>query len=175
MAVEGTTVKYYKNGTLVYTSAAAVTSAAGRSTPAWRAIGATVQNLTPATTATPLPAPAPAPPRVGGRLDLAREDRGVGRDAAEDLAAAATASTPARSASSRLARGGSVAFTVSAGQRQIVGLGQDTSASTSYAIDYAFSFWTGGSWEIRENNIYRTEGSYTATDVFKVAVDARAS
>ena len=61
---------------------------------------------------------------------------------------------------------------MSAGQRQFVGLGQDTSASTSYAIDYAFSFWTGGSWEIRENNTYRTEGSYTATDVFKVAVES---
>jgi hypothetical protein len=68
--------------------------------------------------------------------------------------------------------GGSVAFKVSAGHRQIVGLGRDITANTSYAIDYAFSFWEGGSWEIRESNSYRSEGRYAATDVFKVAVEA---
>lgn len=67
---------------------------------------------------------------------------------------------------------GSVSFSVSSGHRQYVGLGRDTTASTSYAIDYSFSFWADGGFEIRESNIYRTEGRYVATDVFKVAVDA---
>ena len=45
---------------------------------------------------------------------------------------------------------GSVSFTVSVGHRLVVGLGRDTSTDTSYAIDYAFSFCGGSSWEIRE-------------------------
>ena len=70
--------------------------------------------------------------------------------------------------------GGSVTFTVSAGHRLVVGLGADTSASTSYAIDYAFSFWPGGTWEIREKNVYKKEGAFTAADTFTVAVDGTA-
>ena len=70
--------------------------------------------------------------------------------------------------------GGSVSFTVSAGHRLIVGLGSDMTAATSYAIDYAFSFWQNGTWEIREKNTYRTEGSFTATDQFKIAVQGTA-
>ena len=53
------------------------------------------------------------------------------------------------------ASGGSVTFSVSSGHRLFVGLGSDLTSSTSYAIDYAFSFWPGGTWEIREKNAYR--------------------
>ena len=56
------------------------------------------------------------------------------------------------------------------GQRLVVGLGTDTSASTSYAINYAFSFWQNGTWEIREGGTYRTEGPMAAGDVYSIAV-----
>ena len=67
--------------------------------------------------------------------------------------------------------GGAITFAVGGGQRLIAGLGTDTSASTSYAtIDYAFSFWPSGRWEIREKNVYRTEGAFASTDRFSIAV-----
>ena len=63
----------------------------------------------------------------------------------------------------------SVSFKVPAGRRLVAGLGRDTSASTSRAIDYAFSFSGSTIWEVRENGIYRTDGTFAATDVFTVA------
>jgi hypothetical protein len=70
----------------------------------------------------------------------------------------------------QIATSGAVSFNVSAGQRQIVGLSRDTTASTVPAMDYGFSFWADGGFDIRENNAYRTEGRYLATDVFQIAV-----
>ena len=70
-----------------------------------------------------------------------------------------------------VASGTGVSFSVAAAQRLFVGLGHDSSASTSYVIDYAFSFWQSGAFEIRENNVYRTEGTYSASDTFRVAVN----
>ena len=51
-----------------------------------------------------------------------------------------------------------------------MGLGRDASANTSYAIDYAFSFGATGVFEVREAGVYRAEGSFGASDVFKVTV-----
>jgi len=65
---------------------------------------------------------------------------------------------------------GSVSFTVSG--VLLVGLGQDTSASTNYAaVNYAFNYSSASTFEIRERGVYKTEGPYTATDVFKIAID----
>lgn len=66
---------------------------------------------------------------------------------------------------------GSITFSVGTGQRLFAGLGADQSASTSYLIDYAFSFWPNGAFEIREKNVYRTEGTYVGTDTFTVAIE----
>lgn len=83
-----------------------------------------------------------------------------------DAGAIGTAQIPA---------GGAIAFSVTAGQRLFAGLGSDTSASTSYqTIDYAFSFWPSGTWEIRERNLYRKEGSFAAADQFSIAVEGTA-
>jgi endonuclease/exonuclease/phosphatase family metal-dependent hydrolase len=66
---------------------------------------------------------------------------------------------------------GTVSFHVAPGQKLFAGLGLDTSTSTSYAaINYAFKFTGGSSWEIRESNVYRTEGTYAASDVFKISL-----
>ena len=69
---------------------------------------------------------------------------------------------------------GSVTFTVASGSALVAGLGHSTTGSLGYAIDYAFKFWGGGSWEIREGGTYRTEGPFAATDVFTVAIDGPA-
>jgi endonuclease/exonuclease/phosphatase family metal-dependent hydrolase len=69
---------------------------------------------------------------------------------------------------------GSVSFTVSSGHKLFVGLGRDASASTNYLIDYAFKFWGTSTWEIREKNTYRKEGTFSASDVFKVAIEGTA-
>src|SRR3954468_24235728 len=73
--------------------------------------------------------------------------------------------------SSALMSSGSVSFTISAGAAMVVGLATDTSASTSYVIPYAFSFGGSTAWEIREGGVYRADGAFAATDVFKIAVD----
>ena len=66
--------------------------------------------------------------------------------------------------------GQSIGFSVVGGQRLFAGLSSDLSSSTSYVIDYAFSFWPNGTFEIREKNLYRTDGTYAPTDTFAVAV-----
>jgi hypothetical protein len=55
------------------------------------------------------------------------------------------------------------------------GLGADLSASTSSAtINYAFSFWPGGAWEIRELGVYKKDGTFTAGDHFTVSIESGA-
>jgi endonuclease/exonuclease/phosphatase family metal-dependent hydrolase len=66
---------------------------------------------------------------------------------------------------------GSVSFSVPTGQKLFVGLSHDTSASTSYNIDYAFKFTGASGWEIRESNVYRKEGTFSSSDVFSITDD----
>ena len=64
-------------------------------------------------------------------------------------------------------------FVPAAGQRVIAGLGTDLSASTdSSTIDYAFSLWPGGAWEVRERGVYKTDGASAAGDRFRVSVES---
>jgi hypothetical protein len=66
---------------------------------------------------------------------------------------------------------GSIEFTPSFQHRFYAGLGTDRSASTSRAlINYAFTFWLDPTWDIRENDSYKTGGSYVSGDVFKIAI-----
>ncbi len=66
---------------------------------------------------------------------------------------------------------GYVEFTPRAGGRLYAGLGTTASGSTDTAlIDYAFSFWPDGGWDVRERNVYKTEGRFVAGDVFRVAL-----
>ena len=67
---------------------------------------------------------------------------------------------------------GYVEFVPGYDQRFFAGLGADLSSSTGYAtINYAFSFWPGGSWEVRELGLYKTDGTFAAGDRFRVAVE----
>jgi len=71
-----------------------------------------------------------------------------------------------------IATSGSMTFTVNTGTSLVVGLGNDTTSNTSYAIDYAFSFNGSATFEIREKGVYKSEGKFSATDVFRISVAA---
>ena len=52
------------------------------------------------------------------------------------------------------------------------GLSTDLTASTGLAtMDYAFSLWSHGAYEIRERGIYKGEGVYVDGDRMRVAVE----
>ena len=57
------------------------------------------------------------------------------------------------------------------GGRLYAGLGTTSSASADPAlINYAFSFWPDGGWDVREHAEYKAEGRFVAGDVFRVAL-----
>ena len=166
ITLEGTAVKYYRNGVLVYTSGIPVTASLGVDT-SLASLGATVEILSPA--AEP-PPPPPGSSVAVSWISLVKTIAGA--SSLQKTSGCGECFDAGAISQQQIAGSGGVSFSVSNGHRQIVGLGRDTTANTSYAIDYAFSFWAGGAFEIRESNTYRAEGSYAAGDVFKVAVEA---
>jgi hypothetical protein len=67
---------------------------------------------------------------------------------------------------------GSAEFTPVFGARLYAGLGTNTTSNTDPAlINFAFSFWPDGGWDVRESNVYKTEGRFVDGDVFRVAVE----
>lgn len=79
----------------------------------------------------------------------------------------------ATSAQSILSGDAAVQFTPVAGARLYAGLGTDATANTDPArIDFAFSFWPDGGWDVRERGVYKTEGRVVAGDVFRIAIAA---
>ncbi len=166
LAVEGTAVKYYRNGALVYTSQTAVTTPLVMDV-SLASIGATVQNL-----GVPEPVIVPPAPVVSAVAWTSLVKAAADGSTLQKTSGCGTCFDAGAVSQQQIAANGSVSFSVSGAHRQIVGLGRDTTASTGYAIDYAFSFSANGAWEIRENNIYRKEGQYLPTDVFTVSIEA---
>jgi hypothetical protein len=81
----------------------------------------------------------------------------------------------ATSSAAIAAGGGYAEFVPGAGARLYAGLGTSWTAATDPAlIDFAFSFWPDGGWDVRERNVYRTEGRFVAGDVFRVALESGA-
>ena len=73
----------------------------------------------------------------------------------------------------RLTADGYAEFVPAAGHRITAGLSSDLTASTSVsAIDYAFSLWPSGTYEIRERGLYRAEGTFAAGDRLRVAIES---
>ncbi|HET7156140.1 MAG TPA: hypothetical protein VFI87_12310, partial [Hyphomicrobiaceae bacterium] len=57
------------------------------------------------------------------------------------------------------------------GARLYAGLGSNATSDTDPArIEYVFSFWPDGGWDIRERNVYKSEGRFVAGDSFRVAI-----
>jgi hypothetical protein len=65
-------------------------------------------------------------------------------------------------------------YAPAAGHLLTGGLTADPSAPFSTPIDFAFTSWPSGAWEVREKGIYRTEGSFAAGDRLSVSVEAGA-
>jgi hypothetical protein len=165
VAIESGSVKYYKNSALVYTSL----------TPATYPLGLDASIA-------PVNATISAPSLTGG---------GAGNGGAENvnwtnvLNATATSNTLEKiSGCGSCADGGGISqqtiasgegfieFTPSVGHRFYAGLGKDRTSNTDGVnIDYAFTFWTTGTWDIRERGVYKFEGDYAAGDVFRVSVE----
>ena len=77
--------------------------------------------------------------------------------------------------STQITGAGYTEFTAAALARLFAGLGADLTPSTaSSTIDFAFSLWPSGAWEIRELGAYRKDGTYAAGDRFRVAVESGA-
>src|SRR5262245_23690074 len=69
------------------------------------------------------------------------------------------------------AAGGSIEFTAVAGKRFFVGLGTDATSNADPArIGYAFGFWEDGGWDVRESDVYKTDGRFVTGDRFRITV-----
>ena len=167
VAIEGTAVKYYRNGAHVYTSKTPVSGALVVDA-SLITIGASVQLVGGSGGSTPTTSdPAPA-----GEFSWTSAVRATPSGALLKKTSGCGECADAGAISQQAM--GAVSFTIGAGHRLVMGLGRDTSTNTSYAIDYAFSFGGGSVWEVRELGAYKAEGTFSATDVFKVAVEGTA-
>jgi hypothetical protein len=171
IAIQGTTAIYAKNGTPIYTSAVPVANPMVFDT-SLASIGATVQNLAPGGSSSTTGGSTGTSGAATGNVVWTNLVNAVSAGSSLQKTSGCGSCFDAGAVSQQqVGDGTGVSFSVAAGQRLYVGLGHDTSASTSYLIDYAFNFWPSGLFEIRENNVYRTEGAYAATDVFRVALN----
>ena len=169
LSIEGTALKYYRNNALVYTSRTAVSSGLFVDT-SLISIGATV-NVTSLGTGGTTTSPTPAPTGSSTSMTWTSLVKSTASGGTLQKNGGCGECSDAGAISAQQITGGSVSFTVASGQRLVVGLGTDTSASTHYAIAYAFSFGGTSRWEIREKGVYRTEGTFGSSDVFKVALE----
>ena len=68
--------------------------------------------------------------------------------------------------------GGYADFVPASGQRLSVGLtAEAVPAVNGMLVDYAFSIWPNGAFEIRERGVYRGEGSFASGDRFRVSIE----
>ena len=67
--------------------------------------------------------------------------------------------------------GGYIEFTAGSGHYYTAGLSNDTSSSTSHFLPYAFSIWPSGIWEVREQGTWKKDGTYTAGQTLRIAVE----
>jgi hypothetical protein len=70
----------------------------------------------------------------------------------------------------RMTGAGYIEFVPAAGHRLSTGLTAEAQpAVTGLQVDYAFSIWPNGAFEIREKGTYRGEGAFAAGDRFRIA------
>ncbi|MDD1679225.1 MAG: Ig-like domain-containing protein, partial [Methanomicrobiales archaeon] len=68
---------------------------------------------------------------------------------------------------------GFVEFTASETTTQrLIGLSHNNVDTTTADIDFAIQLWADGGIDIRENGVYRTQGTYATGDVFRIAVES---
>ena len=168
IAIEGTKVKYYRNSTLVYTSAAAVPGTLYVDASLVSS-GATVQvTALNGTTSTPT---APPPPATSGTVTwTSLVNTTASGSVLTKVSGCGQCGDGGGTSQQQIGSGGSVSFTVGSGHYLDVGLGTDGSKSTG-AFNYAFSFSGTSIFEIREFGQYKSEGSFSPSDVFTVSIE----
>jgi hypothetical protein len=166
VAVVGGVVKYYKNDVVVYTSTVAPTYPLGLDAT-FLTMNGSISNASLVVAG------------GGGGVPVASDVVWVNNintsatgSTLEKITGCSTCPDAGAVSQQEIAAGdGSVEFTASTTHRFYVGLGTDRSTSTDRArINYSFSFWTDGTWDIRENDTYRTGGTNQPGDVFKIAI-----
>jgi hypothetical protein len=160
ISIDGSTVTYSRNGAPIYTSAAApvfpmaldvTLSSAGASILESRIVSLPTTVIW--ADAINVAASAGALTKVGGC------------DGCPDAGA---------HSAMRLTGEGYAEFVAPAGHRTIAGLSADLTASTSgQTLNYGFSLWPNGAWEIRELGVYKRDGSFSDGDRFRVAIEGK--
>jgi endonuclease/exonuclease/phosphatase family metal-dependent hydrolase len=172
VGIEGSTVKYYRNGSVVYTSATPVPGTLYADTTLVSS-GATL-TIT-ALNGTSSGTTSPPPSSTGGAVTWTSLVKTTASGGTLTKTSGCGDCPDAGAISQQLVgSGGSVSFKVGSGQYLTVGLGADRSSSTSPSFDYGFSFTGGSSWSIREFGVYKTEGSFSSSDTFTIAVEGTA-
>ncbi|HET7698415.1 MAG TPA: hypothetical protein VFK57_22060 [Vicinamibacterales bacterium] len=175
VAIESGVVVYRRNGTAIHTSPVPVPypvvldvtlSSAGASLSDAVVSTATQPVVTPPPSGTTATAPTPISwmdtVKVTASAGSLTKRGGCGDcpDAGAHSSAAITAGLFAE-------------FAPASGHRITAGLSTDRSASTSVAtMNYAFSLWPSGAWEIRELGVYRLGGTFAAGDRFRVGIES---
>jgi hypothetical protein len=73
----------------------------------------------------------------------------------------------------RLSDAGYVEFVAVSGHRLTAGLTAEAVPATDGGlVDYAFSLWPTGAFEIRERGVYRGEGAFAPGDRFRIAIES---
>jgi hypothetical protein len=52
----------------------------------------------------------------------------------------------------------------------VAGLSNDFSSATDNSMPFAFNIWDFGLWEVREDNDWKTDGTYALGDTFRIEV-----
>ena len=166
VAIERGVVKYYRNATVVYTSTVAPVYPAGLRV-AILTMSATVSNAKISGSSEP-----PPPPSTSFWTNLVNAV-GTGTTLEKTEGCLSCFDAGGSSVAAIASGDGSVQFTPSVDSRLAAGLGGDRTSNVSPSrINYSFGLWPGGTWDIRENGVYRKEGTYVAGDVFTVAIEA---
>jgi hypothetical protein len=178
IAVASGSVRYYKNGTLLYTSALAPaypllvdTSFLDRGGAFSKVV------LSAGATASP-PTQPPAPGGTGGLLEsiawTALVNLSVSGETLSKTAGCSGCQDAGAISTQTLSGDGYLELTVPAsGTQRVIGLSKGNSSTRMDDIDFGLRFWSTGGVGIQENGVYISISKYyQAGDVFRVAVSS---
>jgi hypothetical protein len=183
VAIESGVVVYRRNGTVIYRSTAPasypvvfdVTLSSANASIASAAVATSGNTSGPTPTASTTTSPVPSGSSTSSRTLISWVDPVKVTATAGALTkrgGCATCPDAGAHSSTAITADRYAEFVPGAGHRIVAGLSTDLSASTSaQTMNYAFSVWPTGSWEVRELGSYRREGTFVAGDRFRIGVE----
>jgi hypothetical protein len=177
IAVASGTVRYYKNGTLLYTSALAPAYPLLVDTSFLDTGGAfsKVVLSTGVTAASP-PTPPPAPGGTGGLLEsigwTVLTNLSVSGETLSKTAGCSGCQDAGAISTQTLSGDGYLELTVPAtGTQRVIGLSKGNSSTRMDDIDFGLRFWSTGGVGVQENGVYISISKYyKGGDLFRIAV-----